>query len=102
MQPEGDASKADRVLRSKARGVDLFAVEERAVARAEVADVNAVFVARHLGVTPRDRRVEDGDVARQRASDHEEDAGSELERLEAVGGRQFIAHRPENIVSGIT
>ena len=82
LQPEGDLAEGDDVAGADAGAVDARAVHERPVARAEVAHRHAVVGALDLGVPPRDRRVDDRDVAVGRSADDERRAGAQLERLQ--------------------
>src|SRR5580698_5035205 len=71
---------------------DLGAVDERAVAGAQIPHLDAGVVTRQRGMAPRDRWVEHGDVARERATDHLCHPRSQIEGLLAFDTGQGIEH----------
>src|SRR6185312_6277830 len=97
----GDAERhlaeRDRVAGTNAAFGHARAVDERPVARSEIAHANRETVARELGVAARDGWIENRKVAHRRASHDEVCTVLQLEGLVAGGARQAKRHDTEYV-----
>ena len=96
LHSEGNLAERDRVTRhqrDRLLVLEPLAIVEGAVTRAKIADAKSRLIDLQLGVTPRNRWIEDRDVTGWCTPDDELHAGAQLVLLKTVSARKPVPHQ---------